>query len=135
MVTRIYLFIHLGNLAVLVYQNANATGVARLVISARTVRHTHTTIGVAKHRKRKIILFRERSILFNIIEADAQNLDVVFFKCANLIAEPATLNGSARGVSLWIKPEYYPTAMQFRERNLPPFVSRERKVGGVFANF
>lgn len=50
------------------------------------------------------MLLSEGGILFNIVEADAQYLDIILVEVANLIAEPATLNRSAGGISLRIKP-------------------------------
>lgn len=71
----------------------------------RSVRHSHGPTRVAKEGKGEIELLGERPVLFDGVEADAQNLNVSFFERCNVIAEPATLGGSPRGVGFGIKPK------------------------------
>jgi hypothetical protein len=91
-------------------------------------------IGIAEQRKGKLILLGELGILFDVVEADAEDLDIIPFKIANLIAEPATLDRSAGSVGLRIEPENNLAAAQFRERDTFALMSREREVRRRFAN-
>ena len=93
------------DIAVWTYQNPNARGIARVGTLASTICKTHGPLGVAKKRKIEGKLLSEVLIFFNGIEAYAQNLCVFLLKFIVDVAEPATLDGSSRGVSFGIKPQ------------------------------
>jgi hypothetical protein len=112
MIARIDLVVDLRNPAILVDQKADSAGVTRLGVGTGTVGQSNAAIGVAQQWKWKIIPLCKRGILFNVVEADAQDLDIVLFEVADLIAEPATLDRSARCVGLGIKPENHLSAAQ-----------------------
>jgi hypothetical protein len=118
MIARIHLVIDSSELAVFVNQETHAACVTCLTVSAGPIRHPHTSVGVAQQRKWEVVLLGKVGILFDIIEADAEYLNIVLIKVADLVAEPATLDRSARGVGLGIKPEYDFASTQFSERDL-----------------
>jgi hypothetical protein len=134
MVARIYPVVDSRDIAVLVNQNTDPAGVTRLFIGTRAICDSHAAIGIAQQWKGKIVLLGERSILFNVVKADAKDLDIILIEVADLIAEPATLDRSARGIGLRIEPENNLASAQFRERNTLALMSRERKVRCRFAN-
>lgn len=134
MITRIHLVIDPGELAVFVNQETHTTRITRLSIAASPIRHPDGSVGIAKQREWKIVLLGKISVLFDVVEADAQDLNVALIEVVDLVAEPATLSRSARRVGLGIKPEYYLAPPQFRERDLLPFVARESEIRRWFAN-
>ena len=134
MIARIHLVIDPGELAVFVNQETHATRVTRLTIAASAIRHPHASVGIAKQREGKIVLLGKVGIPFDVVEADAQDLNVVLIEVVDLVAEPATLSRSARRVGLRIKPQYYFAPSQFRECDLLPLVTRESELRRRFAN-
>jgi hypothetical protein len=72
--------------------------------------------------------------LFDVIEADAEDLNIVLVEVANLVAEPATFDRSAGSIGLGIEPEDNFAPAQFRECDLLALVTREREVRRRFAN-
>jgi len=105
MIARIYLVVHSYDVAILVDQNADAARVTRLVVGTRAVSHSDAAIGVAKQWKRELVLIGELGIALHIVEADTQDLDVIFIVVGDLIAEPATFHSSAGRVGLRIEPQ------------------------------
>ncbi len=134
MIARIHLLVDSGKLAVFVDQETHTTRVARLTISAGTESHPHAPVGIAKQGKWKVVFLGKFGISFNIVEADAEDLNIVLIEVANLVAEPATLDRSARRVGLGIKPEYDFAPTQSHKCDLFTLVTREREVGRRFAN-
>ena len=129
MVARIDLIVHARNQALLVDEEAHAPGPFRLRIVTRSVRDSDVAIAVAEQRKRERIFVCERGVRGDIVEARAENLDLVFVVVVLMIAEPATFGRSARGVGGRIKPQQHFSSAQVRERNRAAVVRRQRKVG------
>jgi hypothetical protein len=75
-----------------------------LIVGTCTIRQADPAIGIAQQRKRKFVLLGEGGVLFDIVEADAQDLDIILFEIADLIAEPATLSSSSGSICLRIEP-------------------------------
>jgi hypothetical protein len=134
MIARIHLVVDSDELAVFVDQKTHTTRVTRLTVSAGAVRHPDAAVGIAKQRKGKVVLLSKAGILFDIVEADAEDLNIVLLEVGNLIAEPATLDRSARCIGLWIKPEYNLAPTQFRECDLLALVTAESEIRRWFAN-
>jgi len=80
-------------------------GIGCVSTIARPIEKTHSARRVAEQRKVEIEFLRERAIVLFRVEADAENLSVLLFVEAELVAEPATFGGSAGGVRLGIEPE------------------------------
>jgi hypothetical protein len=134
MIARIHLVIDPRKLAVLIDQETHAARKSRLAIGTGAVRHSHAPVGIAKQRKRKVVFLGKVGILLDVIEADAEDLNVVLVEVANLIAEPATLDRSAGGIGLGIEPEDNFAPAQFRESGLLALMTREREVRRWFSN-
>ena len=92
------------NFTVWTNQNADAGRVFCVRTFARAISEAHGAISVAKQRKTEGKLLGEVFVLFDGVETDAQNLCVFLFKFVVDVAEPATLDGSSRGVGFGIKP-------------------------------
>ena len=134
MIARIHLVIDSRELAVFVDQETHTTRVTRLTISASAVCHPHAPVGIAKQREWKVVFLGKAGVLFDIVEADAEDLNIVLIEVADLVAEPATLDRSARCVGLGIKPKDNLAPAQFRECDLLALVTRESEIRRRFAN-
>jgi hypothetical protein len=134
MIARIHLVIDSGELAVFVNQETHTTSVTRLTVSTSAIRHSYAPVGIAQQREGKVVFLGKAGILFDIVEADAEDLNIVLIEVANLVAEPATLDRSARCVGLGIKPEYNFASAQFRECDLLALVTFESELRRRFAN-
>jgi hypothetical protein len=134
MIARVHLVIDAHKFAVFIDQKAHTARISRLTISTGAVGHTHASVGIAKQRKRKVILLRKVGILFNVIEADAEDLNIVLVEVANLVAEPATLDRSAGGIGFGIEPQDNFATAQFCQRDLLTLMTHERKVRSRIAN-
>jgi hypothetical protein len=104
MVARIHLVIDPREVAVLVDEKAHTARMTGLIVGTCTIRQADPAIGIAQQRKRKFVLLGEGGVLFDIVEADAQDLDIILFEIADLIAEPATLSSSSGSICLRIEP-------------------------------
>jgi hypothetical protein len=93
--------------ALLIDQIADAHWVACVNVAAGTVCHSNFAVRIAQQLEREGILFCKRSVRGDIVEANAQNDDAAIFKSAVLVAEPATLAGSASRISLRIEPQQH----------------------------
>jgi len=82
-----------------------------------------------------LVLLGKRGILFDVVKADTQDLDIILSEIADLIAEPATLNRSARCIGLRIEPQNNLAAAQFRKHDVFALVRGEREVRRRLANF
>jgi hypothetical protein len=96
-----------GDLSLFVDQKAHPTWPGCLGILAGAVCECDGPIEVAEERKVEGIFLRERGIGFHAVEADPQDLDIVFIVVVLMVAEPAALGGSARGVCCGIKPQQH----------------------------
>lgn len=98
--------VHLCDFPLLIDDVRNSFCVAVLRRFAGAVLHADIALCVAKEREWKAEFFCKTGIFFNRVEADSQNLDILFVVVVNSVAEPATFCGSTRRVCLWIKPQY-----------------------------
>ena len=87
-----------SDLSVFVDEKAHPIWPGRLEIPASAVGECDRSIEIAEEWKPEVIFLRERGVRFHPVEAGAENLDVVFIVVVLMIAEPATLGRSARGV-------------------------------------
>ena len=85
-------------------EHPNSGRIACIGAFTSTVREAHGPLGVAKQREIEGKLLGEAFIFLNGIKAYAQNLCVFFLKFFVDVTEPATLDGSSRGVGFGIKP-------------------------------
>jgi hypothetical protein len=87
-----------SDLSLLVDQKAHASWPRRPRILASAVCECDRSIDVAEQRKLEGIFPGERGIRFHAVKADTENLDIAFIVIVLMVAEPATLGRSARGV-------------------------------------
>jgi len=90
--------------SVFVDEVADALCVARLSIIAGAIGKAECARGVAEQGKGKAELLRERSILRYGVETRSEYFDILGAKISNLVAEPAALGGSPRGIGFGIEP-------------------------------
>ncbi len=105
MIARIYRVVNAGDLPLLVDQDANPLRMAGIQTVTGAVGHPKRALSIAQERKVEIVLFGEGGVLFNGVEACPQHYDALVFEIAQLVAEPATLDGSARGIGFGIEPQ------------------------------
>lgn len=96
--------VHALHLALLIDQITDPIGKARAGILTRTIRQTYTPSRVTQEGVRKAEFFCKSGVFLNRVKADSQDLNIVGFENFNLVAEPTTLNRSARSIGFWIKP-------------------------------
>jgi hypothetical protein len=97
-------------------------GIAGLHVITCSVRDPYGALRIAEEKKGELELLRERRILFNGIKTDPEDFHILSAKIGNLAAEPATLCGSARGISLGVKPQQNFFPSEIRQRNFLPFM-------------
>ena len=129
MVARIDLIVHARDFALLINKITHALGPLRFRIVARAVRDRDTAIGVTEQRERKGVLLCERGIRLDVIEAGAENLDIVFVVVTLMVAEPATFGRSSRSIGGRIEPQQHLSSAESRQRNRAAIVRRQRKIG------
>src|SRR5262249_22857842 len=95
-----------SDLSVLVDEKAHASWPPRLGILACPGRECDRSI-VAEEGKLEVILLREPGVRFHAVKAHAENLDIAFVVVVLMVAEPATLGRSARGVCCGVKPQQH----------------------------
>lgn len=115
MVARVDAVVDARDFARFVDQEADAAGIARLGIVACAIGHPERSIGVAQQWEVEGVLFREGGVVFDAVEARAEDGDMVLLEIVLLVAEPAAFGGSARGVGLGIEPEQHLLPTQARE--------------------
>ena len=71
-----------------------------------TVRDPDLAVGVAQQREGELVLGREVRVVFDAVEADADDLRVLFLVLAREVPEPGTLGRSAAGIRFRIEPEH-----------------------------
>ena len=96
-----------GDFSPFVDEKAHPIWPSRLGIPASAVCECDRSIDVAEQRKREGVFLREPGIRFHTVEADAEDLDLVFIVVVLMVAEPAALGGSARGVCRGVKPQQH----------------------------
>ena len=105
MLSRIDLRVNAGDLALLVNQVADPVRAPGLGVVAGSIRHAGDSLSVTQQRKWEIEFLHECRIVLDIVETHTQHDDIVGNEVGILIAEPATLGGSAGGISLRIEPQ------------------------------
>jgi protein required for attachment to host cells len=96
----------------LVDEIADAHRVTGANTTASTVRQANFAVGIAQQTERQAVLRSKSSIRGDVVEANAQNLDPFAFESTVLVAEPATLSGSASCIGLGIEPQQNLAATQ-----------------------
>jgi hypothetical protein len=129
MVRGLNLGICLEDLSLFVDQVGDSLGVSRLGVIARAVGEAELTAGVAQQREREAELLREGGIGLLIIEARAQDLDLLLREFLGSVPEPFAFDRSAGGVGLGIKPEENFPAAEVPQRERLPFVADDREIG------
>jgi hypothetical protein len=107
MVARVDAIVNARDLALLVDQETDPAGIARLGVVACPIGHTERAIRVAQQREVEAVLFREGGVVFDGVEARAEDHDLVFHEIVLLVAEPAAFGSSARSVGLGVEPEQH----------------------------
>lgn len=93
------------DLALRVDDDAGAPGGLLLEIFGGAIGHGNGVIRVAEQRETELVLFRKCPVQFGGIKADPEDNRILLVKLFLVIAEPATLGRSPRGVSHRIEPQ------------------------------
>ncbi len=83
---------------------ADALRVLGVLGLACAIGHPDRARRVAKKREVEVEFLRERAVVVDGIEADAEDVNVLVGVLLNLVAEPATFGRSSGGVGLGIEP-------------------------------
>ncbi len=106
--------VHLGiggcDSPLLVNEIANSHRIACLGIVAGAISQANFAVSVAQQFEWEMVLAGKSGIGGDIVEANAENDDAIAFESTVLVAEPATLPGSASGIGLGIEPQKNLTA-------------------------
>jgi hypothetical protein len=78
---------------------------AGFVIVGGLVGDAHLTVGVGQQLVRKVIFLGEGLVVFDAVEADAEDDRPLGVEVLNSVPESFALDRSARGVGHWIKPK------------------------------
>lgn len=73
---------------------------------ARTVGHPHGARRIAEKREVEVEFLRERAVVVDAIETDAEDVNVLLSVWLSLVAEPATFLRSPGGVGFGIEPQH-----------------------------
>ena len=117
-----------GDLSLFVDEKAHPLGPGRLGVLAGPVCERDRSIEVAEQRKLELVPVRERGVRFHTVEADAEDLDVLFIVIVLMVAEPATLGRSTRGVRCRVKPQQHAATPQVGQCYGPTVVRRQCKI-------
>ena len=132
---RVHLGIGLLDASVGPDQVADALRGGRLGVVAGPVGQADLPRGVAQEREVVVELPGEGGVLLRGVEADAQDLRALLRVLLVVVAEPATLLGSTRGVGLWVEPEDHRPAAVVRQLLELPRVILHREIGGHLTLF
>jgi len=105
MVSWRHLGIDFGDVAVRVDQVGDTLGVTGLSVFRRAVFQPDFSIYVADQQKRECELVDERLVVFDTVEAGAENDCVCFFELEDSITESFALDRSTRGVCFGVPPK------------------------------
>ena len=101
---------------------SDPAGVLGFRIVGRPVGDPDLALHVAEKRELILELLRESGVVLDRVEGRAEDLGVLLLEFRVEVAEPATLEGSAGGIGLWIEPENH---------GLPPVVRERPRRAGV----
>jgi hypothetical protein len=131
----IHLLVGLRDAAVGPDQVADPRRVAGVGRVAGSVGEPDGAIRVAEQRVRERELLGEGPVLLDAVEADPEDLGVLRLELLDVVAEPATLDGSARGVGFRVEPEQDVVSRLIGElHRLPPMIL-DLEVGGCVSFF
>jgi len=105
---------------------AHALCIARIPAVTGAVSEPDIPSGVAEEGEVEVELLRESTVLFLRVEADSQNLGVLFLELPDVVAEPATFRGSAGSIRLGIEPQ---------DDDLPEIVLQLNEIPKVILDF
>jgi hypothetical protein len=91
MIRRIHLRIDLCDVALLVDQIRDSLRIARGRIGAGAIRNSESSLCVAQQRERKVEFLRERRVRRFVVEARAEDRDVLVRELSGSITEPVPL--------------------------------------------
>ena len=128
MIARINLVIDTRDFARFVDQDTDSLRIPRLHVVARAIGEPERSLGVAQDRKVVVVLLREGGVLFNGVEARPQHRDIVLVEVGLMVAEPATLDRSARCVGLRIKPDQDLSVAQILKRDQVPLMRLQGEI-------
>jgi hypothetical protein len=114
---------------------ANAPGIGGLGVITGTIGEAHLAPGVTEKAKREVLFLGKSGIVLHAIKANAQHLNIEILKIADLVAEPASLRGSARGVGHGIEPEKHLLAFKAGKREVLTGMGLDGKVRSRITNF
>jgi len=134
MLARIHFGIRSFDLALLIDEEADAIGIARLRIGAGAIRQAELAVGIAEQFVGKIELLGEGGVSLDTIETDAEDYDASLLEIGVVVAEPATLDGSARGISLGIEPQQNLAAAQSGQRDRIAVMREDGKIRRLIAD-
>ena len=123
----------LGDLPVLVDHVGDAAGVFVFRRVGRAVRDADRFLGVAEEREGEVELLGEAAVLFDAVEADADDLRVLRLVFDVEVPEPGTLTRSTGGVGLRIEPEDDFLAAEVGELHAVALVIENVEVGSGVA--
>jgi hypothetical protein len=101
----VHLSIDNRDLSLLIDEVADTRGISCADIAASAISQSNFAVGVAQQFEWETVLAGKRSVRGDIVEADAENDHAGVFESTVMVAEPATLAGSASGIGLGIKPQ------------------------------
>lgn len=134
MVSRIDLVVDARDLALLIDQETHPRRPLRFGVSACAIGDCDFAVAVAEQLEFEAVLIRECGVGRGIVEARAEDRDVVFVVVGLMVAEPAAFGGSARGVGRRIKPEQNFSSAQVRQAHFRAVVRGGREIGSGIAN-
>jgi hypothetical protein len=106
-----------------------------LRIRARAIGQRCRALAIAEERELKLELLCKSPILLWRVEAGAENLDIALLVVILMVAEPASLQRSARRIGLRVKPQQHFSPPEIRQSNRSAVVRREAEIGCVIAGF
>ncbi len=101
----IHLSIYALDPSLLIYQIANASGIARLQVITCPVGQANSALRIAQQGEREGVFVGKRSILLLRVETYSDNRDTELPKVLHLVAEPASLQRSSRRIGFYIEPQ------------------------------
>jgi hypothetical protein len=104
-VRRVHLRIHYCDVSLLIDEIADPQGITCPDIAASPISQSNFTVGIAQQFEWEAVFRGESSVRGDVVEADAKNDDAAVYESTVLVAEPATLAGSASRIRFGIEPQ------------------------------